>query len=118
MDSPHRPVGLPGAARVGRIRPARPLQRIPRPTAEGDATRPGWHVRTLQTQSGPRKYTVYVPKGHDGTKPVPAVLFLHGAGERGEDGIRPAQVGLGPREDCPQCVDHMKNGHPTHMIVR
>ena len=24
------------------------------------------------------------------------ILFLHGAGERGEDGIVPAQVGLGP----------------------
>ncbi|MGP3691780.1 pRL2-8 [Streptomyces sp. IBSNAI002] len=24
---------------------------------------------------------------------------------------------LGPREDCPACVDHMVNGHPAHMIV-
>ncbi|WP_329449426.1 pRL2-8 (plasmid) [Streptomyces sp. NBC_01426] len=24
---------------------------------------------------------------------------------------------LGPREDCPACVDHMTNGHPAHMIV-
>jgi dienelactone hydrolase/prenyltransferase beta subunit len=72
------------------------LQRIPRPTADGDASRPGWHVRTLQTPAGPRKFTVYVPKTHDGVTPVPAVLFLHGSGERGDDGIRPAQAGLGP----------------------
>ncbi|MEU2358845.1 pRL2-8 [Streptomyces misionensis] len=24
---------------------------------------------------------------------------------------------LGPREDCPECVDHMVNGCPPHMIV-
>ena len=24
------------------------------------------------------------------------ILFLHGAGERGQDGITPAQVGIGP----------------------
>jgi hypothetical protein len=29
---------------------------------------------------------------------------------------REAHAGLG--EDCPQCVDHMVNGHPDHMIVR
>ncbi|MBW3356602.1 pRL2-8 [Streptomyces sp. 09ZI22] len=31
---------------------------------------------------------------------------------------RQAHTRLGPREDCPQCVDHMKNGHPDHTIVR
>ncbi|MEW1804693.1 pRL2-8 [Streptomyces virginiae] len=25
---------------------------------------------------------------------------------------------LAPREDCPQCVDHMVNGCPDQMIVR
>lgn len=30
---------------------------------------------------------------------------------------RKAHAGLGPRQDCPQCVDHMVNGHPSHMIV-
>ncbi|MFF8697347.1 pRL2-8 [Streptomyces sp. NPDC015144] len=24
---------------------------------------------------------------------------------------------LGPREDCPACVDHMRNGHPAALIV-
>lgn len=31
---------------------------------------------------------------------------------------RQAHANLGSREDCPQCVDHMNNGHPAHMIVR
>ncbi|MEU7149189.1 pRL2-8 [Streptomyces sp. NPDC045456] len=30
---------------------------------------------------------------------------------------REAHARLGPREDCPQCVDHMINGHPEHMVV-
>ncbi|MEV4993183.1 pRL2-8 [Streptomyces niveus] len=29
---------------------------------------------------------------------------------------REAHAHLGPREDCPQCVDHMVNGH-GNMIV-
>ncbi|WP_327732923.1 pRL2-8 [Streptomyces nojiriensis] len=29
-----------------------------------------------------------------------------------------AHARLGPREDCPQCVDHMKHCHPEHPIVR
>jgi predicted peptidase len=72
------------------------IQPLPRPASEGDATKPGFHVRTLNTEQGTRKYTVYVPAHYDGSREVPAVLFLHGAGERGEDGISPAQVGLGP----------------------
>ena len=30
-------------------------------------------------------YAQYLPKGYDGMKKFPLVLFLHGAGERGED---------------------------------
>ena len=37
-----------------------------------------------------------MPEGYDGSKIFPVILFLHGAGERGEDGIVPAQVGIGP----------------------
>ena len=27
-------------------------------------------------------------------------------------------LGLAPRKDCPECLDHLVNGHPDHMIVR
>ncbi len=60
-----------------------------------DATTPGFHLRTLKSPDGDRKYTVFVPEGYDGSKPYPTILFLHGSGERGDDGARPAQVGLG-----------------------
>ncbi|MGY0466847.1 pRL2-8 [Kitasatospora sp. cg17-2] len=29
-----------------------------------------------------------------------------------------AHAHLGWREDCPQCVDHMDNGHPENLIVK
>ncbi len=71
------------------------IQPLPVPTP-GHETEPGFHVRTVKTDAGERKYSVYVPEGYDGTKVFPVVLFLHGAGERGDDGIVPAQVGIGP----------------------
>ncbi len=71
------------------------IQPLPTPTA-AEPNQPGFHLRTLKTDQGERRYTVYVPEGYDGTRTFPAVLFLHGAGERGDDGITPAQVGLGP----------------------
>ena len=37
-----------------------------------------------------------VPADYDGSRPWPLVVFLHGSGECGTDGVRQAQVGLGP----------------------
>jgi predicted peptidase len=71
------------------------IQPLPSPTAD-NSTSPGFHVRTIKTKQGERKYTVSMPEGYNGEKAYPVVLFLHGAGERGDDGIVPAQVGLGP----------------------
>ncbi|WP_127453468.1 pRL2-8 [Streptomyces sp. B29(2018)] len=31
---------------------------------------------------------------------------------------RQAHAHLAPREDCPDCVAHMRNGHPPHLIVK
>jgi len=79
------------------------IQPLPAPAADdANATAPGFHLRTLRAEGGDRKYTVFVPRGYDGSKAVPAVLFLHGSGEKGEDGITPAQSGLGA----------ILNGHP------
>ena len=81
------------------------IQPLPSPTAD-DATSPGFHLRTVKTPQGDRKYTVFVPEGYDDKREFPAVLFLHGSGERGDDGIQGAQVGLGaaiarPSRDFP-----------------
>jgi poly(3-hydroxybutyrate) depolymerase len=71
------------------------IQPLPVPKADSAST-PGFHLRTVQAPDGPRKYTVYLPEGFDGRKLYPVVLFLHGSGSRGDDGILPAQSGLGP----------------------
>jgi predicted peptidase len=42
------------------------------------------------------KYVLFIPKDYDGKKACPLILFLHGAGETGEDGEKQVKVGLGP----------------------
>jgi predicted peptidase len=71
------------------------IQPLSEPRADAENT-PGFHLRTLGSSGDERKYVVYIPRGYDGATAFPAVLFLHGAGERGKDGVVSAQVGLGP----------------------
>lgn len=40
-------------------------------------------------------YVVYVPRDYTPTQSLPVILFLHGSGERGTDGLKQSQVGLG-----------------------
>jgi acetyl esterase/lipase len=40
------------------------------------------------------KYVVFVPPMYDGSKPVPAILYLHGSGVRGTDGRTHVESGL------------------------
>ena len=42
------------------------------------------------------KYVVFVPHDYKPDKAWPVILFLHGAGERGDDGELQAKVGLAP----------------------
>jgi poly(3-hydroxybutyrate) depolymerase len=70
------------------------IQALSRPDTSDSAT-PGLHLRTVKAPDGERKYTLFLPSGYDGQKKFPVVLFLHGAGERGDDGIQCVQVGLG-----------------------
>ena len=71
------------------------IQPLPTPKADGEANAPGFHIRTIKAPAGERKYMVFVPTGYDGTREYPAVLFLHGSGQRGDDGIKGGQLGLG-----------------------
>ncbi len=65
-------------------------------TASASAFAQQFVQKTFQDERGAHKYAVFVPAGYQPGRPVPAVLFLHGAGERGRDGVKPTQVGLGP----------------------
>jgi poly(3-hydroxybutyrate) depolymerase/prenyltransferase beta subunit len=71
------------------------IQALPDPKVRANANEPGFHLRTIKTSAGERKYTLFVPEGYDGSKAFPAILFLHGSGERGDDGIKGGQIGLG-----------------------
>jgi predicted peptidase len=46
---------------------------------------------------GERKYQVSLPEGWTREKAWPVILYLHGGGEVGTDGVLPTQVGVGPR---------------------
>lgn len=56
----------------------------------------GFVPRVFKDESGEHKYQVFVPHAYTPAKKWPVILFLHGAGERGTDGILPTQYGLGP----------------------
>lgn len=55
-------------------------------------------------------YEVWLPDDYDPSRLWPAILFLHGAGERGDDNEKQTTVGLGP---------HLRDGtlHPPAIVV-
>lgn len=65
-------------------------------TFAADDGRRGFVDKVFQDDTGDHKYAVFVPPSYSATKPLPVILFLHGAGERGRDGRSPLNVGLGP----------------------
>ena len=70
------------------------IQKLPDPR-EDDSRAFGFHIRSVAIKGETRKYVLFIPRITTG-RPAPVVLFLHGSGERGTDGVMPAMVGLGP----------------------
>lgn len=52
--------------------------------------------KVFRDESGEHKYVVFVPASYRADKASPAILFLHGAGERGKENRLPLTVGLAP----------------------
>lgn len=52
--------------------------------------------RQLDDHGQLRRYQVFVPATAAAGRRPPVILFLHGSGERGDDGHAPTLVGLGP----------------------
>jgi predicted peptidase len=55
----------------------------------------GFLTRHVDADGERRLYQVYVPSDYDPGRAWPAILFLHGAGEGGRDGLLPTEYQLG-----------------------
>lgn len=56
----------------------------------------GFFARQVVTRQGTHKFWIYRPTHHTADRKWPVILYLHGGGERGQDGLAQTQVGLGP----------------------
>jgi len=56
----------------------------------------GFLDRNITVSGKSYHYQVYVPADYTAKPSWPAILFLHGAGERGDDGLLQTNVGLAP----------------------
>ena len=54
----------------------------------------GFLDRTVRVGALTMKYQVYVPPAYDGQGSLPMILFMHGSGERGSDGLKQTQIGM------------------------
>ncbi|HZZ37840.1 MAG TPA: prolyl oligopeptidase family serine peptidase [Acidobacteriaceae bacterium] len=54
----------------------------------------GFLNRTLNYEGAVRRYVVYLPENWDRSQRWPVILFLHGSGERGSEGLDETQIGL------------------------
>jgi predicted peptidase len=59
-----------------------------------DVQETGFLNRGVTVGGNTYRYQVFLPAGYTATERWPALLALHGAGERGSDGFRQTQVGI------------------------
>jgi len=64
-------------------------------TAAQNRMETGFLDRSVEVGGTTYHYQVYVPSSYTPSQRWPVILFLHGAGERGRDGLVHTQVGLG-----------------------
>ncbi|MFN0149529.1 MAG: prolyl oligopeptidase family serine peptidase [bacterium] len=60
-----------------------------------DVIETGFLNRNVTIDDRGYRYQVFVPASYDPARSWPVILFLHGSGERGGDGLRQTQAGLG-----------------------
>ena len=62
-----------------------------------DKPMPGFSDRVFKDKDGNEaKWVLFTPHGYQGDKAYPLIVFLHGSGETGTDGVKQVKVGLGP----------------------
>lgn len=66
-------------------------------TAIGQAQLPDpIQTRVFKDETGDHRYALFVPRNYSADRKWPVLMFLHGAGERGNDGNLQVNVGIGP----------------------
>lgn len=63
--------------------------------SESQTPQTGFLDRRLTVAGRSYHYQVFVPFSYNASQRWPVILFLHGGGEGGDDGLLPTQVGLG-----------------------
>jgi predicted peptidase len=63
--------------------------------SQAKKTETGFLDRTVTVAGTVYKYQVFIPDNWTSAKKWPVILFLHGAGERGDDGLLQTEVGIG-----------------------
>ena len=64
-------------------------------TISAQSAETGFLNRSISVDGLEYRYQVYVPYNYTAAEEWPVTLFLHGAGERGSNGLKQTQVGLG-----------------------
>ncbi|MBT5186382.1 MAG: hypothetical protein HOM01_06220 [Kordiimonadaceae bacterium] len=64
------------------------------PLSMVEAVETGFLNRSLTYDGEERLYQVYVPANYSENENWPVILFLHGAGEEGKDGLLQTTVGI------------------------
>lgn len=68
---------------------------LPPAPAQAQTAVTGFIDKTMTIGGAPHRYVVYVPRNYSADRKWPVILFLHGSGERGSDGLKQSQVGIG-----------------------
>ena len=64
--------------------------------ASARAGKSAFAERTITDGASSYRYKVFVPANWTAKKKWPVILFLHGAGERGDDNLAQTRIGIGP----------------------
>ena len=65
------------------------------PAVVAQAGETGFLNRSVSVGGRAYRYQVYIPSSYSLSERWPVILFLHGGGERGDDGLLQTQLGLG-----------------------
>src|SRR5260370_17524288 len=84
--------------------------------SESQTPQTGFLDRRVTVAGRSYHYQVFVPFSYNPSQRWPVILFLHGGGEGGDDGLLPTQVGLGAAVGGTPAVPRRSPSSPTHLL--